>query len=128
MVAVPTEYKATLNSNRVLQREALANILPKGIVERRTKGDFTPRMFSALRRRWDFWEPLAHGTYLADLGLVEPSAFRATCEAVRQGLGGKALPYVCAALILEGWLRTRRTQANEPSIQGFRRGARTLAG
>ena len=126
MVGVPTEYKATLDCNRVLQRGALVNVLPKGIVERKTKGDFTPRLFSALRRRWDFWEPLTHGTCLADLGLVESSAFRATCEGVRQGLGGKTLSYVCAALILEGWLRTRRTRSNEPSIQGFRRGARTV--
>lgn len=125
MIAVPTKYKATSDSNRVLQREALANVLPKGIVERKTKGDFTPRMFSALRRRWDFWEPLTHGTCLADLGLVEAFEFRTTCEGVRQGLSGNTLSYVCAALILEGWLRTRRTRANEPGIQGFRRGART---
>ena len=126
MIAVPREYKATLDSNRVLQRAALANVLPKSIVERKTKGDFTPRLFSALRRRWDFWEPLTHGTYLADLGIVEPFTFRDTCEALRQGLAGEGPYYLCGALILEGWLRARRTRSNEPSIQEFRRGARTL--
>lgn len=127
MISVPTEYKVGSEGNRVLQRQALANVLPETIVRRRSKGDFTPRLFSALRRRWDFWEPLTYGTYLADLGLVDPAKFRSSCEALRQGLGGEMVSYLGAALILERWLRTREIRLDEPGIRQFRRRAEMLA-
>ena len=120
MIAVPWKYKVTADSNRVLQRRAFGNILPKAIVHRTTKGNFTPRLFSALRRRWDFWEPLTHGTHLADLGLVDPAGFRRSCEALRHGIATDALSIQCAALILEQWLRTRRIRSDHPGLRRFR--------
>jgi len=119
MIAIPWKYKVTADSNRVLQRRALRNILPKAIVNRTTKGDFTPRLFSALRRRWDFWEPLTTGTYLADLGLVDSTGFRRSCEALRHGISTDS-SIQCAALILEQWLRTRRIRSDDSSLRRFR--------
>ena len=120
MIATPCNYKVTADSNRVLQRRALRSILPKTIVNRTTKGDFTPRLFSALRRRWDFWEPLTNGTHLADLGLVDPARFRRSCEVLRHGIVTDSFSIQCAALILEQWLRTRRIRSDDSNLRRFR--------
>ena len=123
MIAIPWNCKITANSTRVLQRRAFGNILPKAILHRTTKASFTARFFSALRRRWDFWEPLAKGTYLADLGLVNSAEFRRSCEALRQGIATDSIGSQCAALILEQWLRMRRIRTDDPSLRRFRHDA-----
>lgn len=123
MIGISWKYKVTADSNRVLQRRALRDILPKTIANRTTKGDFTPRLFSALRRRWDFWEPLTTGKHLADLGLIDPSGLRRSCEALRHGVSTDSLSVQCAALLLEQWLRTRRIRSDEPSLRRFREDA-----
>jgi hypothetical protein len=107
MVRLPARYKATASDTRVLQRRALADLLPESVVRRQSKGDYTPRFFRGLRRRWDFWEVLARGTHLADLGIVDPGGFHASCLKALAGLSDE-LNFIVPALLLEAWLREPR--------------------
>jgi asparagine synthase (glutamine-hydrolysing) len=107
MVRLPARYKATASDTRVLQRRALADVLPEKVARRRAKGDYTPRFFRGLRRRWDFWEVLARGKHLADLGVVDPARFHSSCLRALAGHGAE-LNFLVPALLLEAWLREPR--------------------
>lgn len=116
MLGVPDHLKTDADQNRVLQRRALRGLLPDVVIGRSSKGDFTPRFFKGLRRSWAAWEPLTWGTRLGDLGLLDPAAFRHACIRLREGQAGPQLSFLVAALLLEGWLKSRETVATTASV------------
>jgi asparagine synthase (glutamine-hydrolysing) len=107
MLSLPSALKWSPHANRILQRRALRDVLPREVARRITKADFTPLFFKNLRSRWDFWGPLTAGTHLADLGLVDAAAFRRAGERLRHGFAADHLHYMCSALLLEAWLTHR---------------------
>jgi asparagine synthase (glutamine-hydrolysing) len=110
LVALPQRLKASARNNRILQRQALAGVLPDLVRLRRTKGDFTARFFRGLRNHWDMWGLSAPGRRLADRGIVNPAQFQEACQRLRHGEGTDS-PYLAAALVMEAWLAARTRHA-----------------
>jgi hypothetical protein len=109
-LALPWEQLQTPDQDRVIQRRALAGVLPEMIRTRRTKatgGDLVVRGF---RDAWPRIQHLLRATRVADLGLVEPVAFREACARLRHGVFGTHLRFFMATLSLEMWLTAKETE------------------
>jgi len=106
-VAVPTWLRGSPYRYKPLLTTAMADLLPKPIATRRTKGDFTPDHYLGLRANSDVLRHLADGR-LAERGLVDPDRLRRLLDQAALGL-----PVTFSAfepvLAAEIWLRAIET-------------------
>ena len=92
----PAEYKP-------IMREALADLFPASLANRRTKGSFSADFYQGMRTNLSVLHGLADGR-LAVLGLVNPDALRRALTAVSAGVP-VAFSAVEPAIAAEVWLR-----------------------
>jgi asparagine synthase (glutamine-hydrolysing) len=92
----PAEYKPIL-------RAAMADLFPAQLARRTTKGSYTSDYYGGIRANLDALSELADGR-LADLGLIDPAAFRRT---LRLAAAGVQAAYVTVEPVIrtEVWLR-----------------------
>jgi asparagine synthase (glutamine-hydrolysing) len=103
MLALPWDQKITGGDTRLIQRRALASVLPDAVRLRRTKADFTRRMIRSLSTG-RHWERIARGVHLHALGIVRQPHFSLACERLQRGLITDDVRYYVAALTIEAWL------------------------
>jgi asparagine synthase (glutamine-hydrolysing) len=95
------------NFRRGLLREAMRGLVPEDVRLRETKAGFTPALVRTLELLGGFgiFRHLAEVRMLADLGLVEPNAFRAAFERAAAAPLREALWDVLPSLSVEAFLR-----------------------
>jgi asparagine synthase (glutamine-hydrolysing) len=93
------------NRDRVLQRRALADRLPSGILSRATKGSDQPLSETVLLRSGAFFQALLDQSRLVQRGWVDKDLWAG--QIARAGFGVfDGLPNFDAAVTCEMWLRT----------------------
>ena len=117
-LALSLDWKHLLGptQDRVVQRRALAGILPEGVRLRTSKASGTALLLRGLRENWPNARWLADGKLLSELGLVNPTAFREAAERFRHGLMGRELRYFVAAFSLELWLAANPSTPPAPAL------------
>jgi asparagine synthase (glutamine-hydrolysing) len=118
VLALPWEHLVQPETDRVIQRRALRGILPEPIRTRLTKDTATHSLLRGVREGWSNISDVVQGRRIAQLGLVEPAAFRSACEQLRHGLIGNHLRYLIAALSLEMWLRSKESHGRSGGSDG----------
>ncbi|HEX7660627.1 MAG TPA: albusnodin/ikarugamycin family macrolactam cyclase [Pseudonocardiaceae bacterium] len=103
--SVPASVRTTPDEPKPLLRHAVGGLVPKGIVDRRTKGDYTALSYRGLRRNTDQLDHLLAGSRLGALGLIDIPAVR---DEQRRGAAG--IPIRLGAfdtvISMELWLRS----------------------
>jgi asparagine synthase (glutamine-hydrolysing) len=105
LVSIPSEQLLRPGERRSLMRRALKDLLPPGIVARRSKARGGRALITTVRKHWN--ELLGPGRTLliSELGYVDPTKFRIALERMKAGaLSAESLPLL-KALSLELWLR-----------------------
>jgi asparagine synthase (glutamine-hydrolysing) len=132
VLSIPWQHLINPREDRVIQRRALAGVLPEPIRRRTTKAIGTDILLRSVREHRTGLAAVAEGHRLSALGLVDAAAFRQACERFRHGLLGRQLPFLAAALSLEMWLANQDAGAASRSaslpgdravLQGSARGA-----
>jgi asparagine synthase (glutamine-hydrolysing) len=103
LLAVPRQQLVRPGRRRCLLRRALAGLVPDEILNRRRKAYVARAVVKGIGQ-------LAPGSLgreliLADLGIVDPSAFRRALDRAGQGEDVPVVP-LARALLLETWLQT----------------------
>ena len=70
MCAIPWSMKFSLSQDRLLQRQAFAQILPSEIINRRSKGDPSQATYSGLESG-NWWSAISEGTQLVSRGYID---------------------------------------------------------
>jgi asparagine synthase (glutamine-hydrolysing) len=87
--SVPASMRTTPERSKPLLRHAVAGMVPSQLLERRTKGDYTALTYRGLRHNASVLRDLFTDSRLADLGLVNDHAVRATVD---RGAAGVRIP------------------------------------
>ena len=122
MLRVPWEDLLQPDRNRVLQRRALADVLPPSIRDRTDKGDFTMGVIHRFRSIVDAQPRIRQARWLGELGIVDPPLFSATVDRALHGLVDNEANALFSALTFECWL-----EANEVSFVRGSNGTRSPA-
>jgi len=103
---LPSEWRVTAQSTKVVLRRALADIVPAPILARTGKGGIGARVRWALREERQRIEELLSQSILAEAGIIEARLFKRSLDRLTQR--GEGL-YVTLwrVLSLETWLQTR---------------------
>jgi asparagine synthase (glutamine-hydrolysing) len=109
MYALPWQQQVISGQDRVLQRRALAGILPEQTRTRRTKGGPDQAFYEGLRANRDVCELLSSRPLIAQRGYVDQTAWRTAVRAAQFGYV-ELLPAFEAAVNLEIWLRQHDNQ------------------
>ncbi|HEX3811771.1 MAG TPA: albusnodin/ikarugamycin family macrolactam cyclase [Mycobacteriales bacterium] len=104
-LSVPAEHRTSPFAAKPLLRAALHGIVPDAVLDRRTKGDFTPDEYLGIRANHVALRELFDRPRLADLGLTEPAAI---CDVIERAVAGLPfdLPAFDALVATETWLTT----------------------
>lgn len=107
-LAVPAADRTTVDRAKPLLAAAVGDLLPPGLLTRRTKGDYTASEYYGLRANAEQLRALLATPRLADLDILTPDGPR---EALRLGLAGMPTPIgaLGAMLATETWLRALDT-------------------
>jgi hypothetical protein len=112
MQAIPIEQKVRPGQTRIVQRAALASLLPDAILRRRTKGNPTESLTRAFRRSHGVLSEWLRDGCLARLGYIDPTRVQAELSRLTIGAGPTTLPLV-RLLTLELWFRALDARARE---------------
>lgn len=116
VLRLPWSQLVSPSRNRVLQRRALQDILPREVLTRTSKTDFTGRAIRTLAQSRGLQSVHdSGGKWLAELGLIEPEPFSEAVQRLRHGQGGMFLHHLSAAMILECWLAAYDVSPSNPS-------------
>jgi asparagine synthase (glutamine-hydrolysing) len=101
---VPAVDRTTVNQAKPLLAAAVGDLLPPGLLSRRTKGDYTACEYYGLRTNVAQLRALLAAPRLADLDILTPTGPR---DALRCGVAGMPTPIgaLGAVLATESWLR-----------------------
>jgi asparagine synthase (glutamine-hydrolysing) len=111
-LSVAATDRTTVDHAKPLLAAAVGDLMPPGLLARRTKGDYTACEYHGLRANADTLRAMLAHPLMADLGILNPDGPR---EALRLGLAGGAAPMgaLGAVVATETWLRT--VDALDPS-------------
>jgi asparagine synthase (glutamine-hydrolysing) len=104
MYSLPWQQQVTSGQDRLLQRRALAGILPEQTRTRRTKSGPDQAMYEGLRTNRDMYQLLTARPLIAQRGYVDETAWRTAVRTAQFGYVRSA-PAFEAAVSLEIWLR-----------------------
>lgn len=102
---VPAGVRTTPQQLKPLLVRAMRGLVPDEVLTRSTKGDFTAAAYEGLRTHASVLRDLFTGSHLADLGVVDDNAVRATLARAAAGLP-VPLGRLDALISTETWLRT----------------------
>jgi asparagine synthase (glutamine-hydrolysing) len=104
-LAAAATDRTTVEYAKPLLAAAVGDLMPPGLLVRRTKGDYTACEYHGLRANADTLRALLAHPLLADLDILNPDGPR---EALRLGLAGVTAPMgaLGAVIATEMWLRT----------------------
>lgn len=105
LINVPMQQKLRPDETRSLMRRALKDLLPKKILERRSKGTTGEALCRGLANEWPRIRPLLEDSRLARRGYVELEGFKQALDRARHGMEFN-ISSVLQALALEVWLRS----------------------
>lgn len=111
-LAVPLSQLARDGANRSLMRRSFRNLLPPGLLARRSKGTIDETFFRAIRREWDDVGDLRRWE-LCQRGYVDKNELLQDLEQARAGYHG-ALAALIRVFSLERWLRSLNLANQQP--------------
>lgn len=106
MYSLPWQQQVTSGQDRLLQRRALAGILPEQIRTRRTKSGPAQAIYEGLAANRDIYHLLTNQPLIAQRDYVDQASWRTATEAAQFGVVRSAAAFE-AAVSLEIWLRQR---------------------
>lgn len=92
-------------SSKWILREAVRDLLPASVVNRRGKGSIQARVIWSLGKERTRVDELLKNPHLADLGCIDREKLRSACTGTRTSLVPNT--NVMATLSLETWLQVR---------------------
>ena len=104
VLAVPWQQQLHPGADRLLQRRALAGILPEKVRRRRSKTIFDQPTFEGLRQGEAWTRILTDNPRIVQLGIVEGKKWTKAVSQARMGLTHHVQQFI-AASTLEFWLR-----------------------
>ena len=84
--SVPAWVRTTPERTKPLLARAMADVVPAGLANRQTKGDYTGLAYRGLRRNAAALHELFGGSVLGDLGLIDELAVRTTIDQAAAGV------------------------------------------
>jgi asparagine synthase (glutamine-hydrolysing) len=109
MYSLPRQQQVMPGQDRVLQRRALAGILPEQTRTRRTKSGPAQAIYEGLRANREVCQLLTDRPLIAQRGYVEQTAWRTAVQAAQFGVVRSSAAFE-AAVSLEMWLRQQENQ------------------
>lgn len=104
LFALPRGQLVRPGERRSLMRRSLAGIVPDEILHRRRKAFVSRAPLQMMQRQFSALSSDGDRLFLAELGIVDPAAFRAAIAAAVEGREAPVLPLM-RALAVEQWLR-----------------------
>jgi asparagine synthase (glutamine-hydrolysing) len=105
VMAIRLEDRTSLTEYKPVLKRAMRGIVPDEILTRRSKGDYSPHLYSGIRRHQQrILDELGPDSHLARLGLIDPDAVRRTLASVHPD--ARTLAPADPTLACEAWLRT----------------------
>jgi asparagine synthase (glutamine-hydrolysing) len=104
MQAIPREQRIRPGEKRSLQRRALQDVLPPGVLNRKGKGNPSEAIFRSLTREYARLHSLLSESYVARYGYVNQQALMRALERCRYG--DKRSSEIFRIIALEFWLRS----------------------
>lgn len=101
---VRSEEKMNPYVLKPLLKRAFENELPQCLLNRNTKGDYTPDVYEGMKKNFSWFQDNFRTMYLADLGLVDLRKFRECFNRLEMGVPIKLMKFQ-HTLSLEMWLR-----------------------
>jgi asparagine synthase (glutamine-hydrolysing) len=111
---VPMAQKLRPDETRSLMRRALKNLLPKRVLERRSKGTTGEALCRGLANEWPRIKPLLDDSRLVHRGYVDGRALVQALDRARHGMEFN-ISGLLQALALEVWLRSLEHKINSAS-------------
>jgi asparagine synthase (glutamine-hydrolysing) len=105
LIDVPMQQKLRPDETRSLMRRALKDLLPKKILQRRSKGTTGEALCRGLAYEWPRIRPLLEDSRLARRGYVDIEALKQALDRARHGMELN-ISGLLQALALEVWLRS----------------------
>ena len=102
--AIPWEMRFRPGQDRVLQRQALSDLLPPRITFRTDKKGPDEAFYTGFQRNQALLRSLKEDVRIVDLGLVDGNRWREVVGSAAYGRGN-SLPSILSAVSLELWLR-----------------------
>ena len=112
LMSVPIGQKLRPDETRSLMRRALKDLLPKKILERRSKGTTGEALCRGLANEWPRIRPLLVDSHLARRGYVSAKELREALDRARHGMEFN-ISSLLQALALEVWLRSLEQRHKE---------------
>lgn len=103
--SIPLDQLLRPGNRRSLMRRALADLLPREVLSRKTKATVTRGYCVAIQKHWDQVEYAFSSPLSADLGYVDRDRIRTALLALKNGQAPRFLGPLLRALCLEVWLR-----------------------
>jgi asparagine synthase (glutamine-hydrolysing) len=105
LMSIPPSQLLRPGDRRSLMKRALADLLPKELLLRRTKQSEIRCHIVTLQKHWEYLAPILADPLTSRFGYINPTAFRA---ALQEGRNGKVATYflpLLRGLALELWLQ-----------------------
>lgn len=96
-------------------KEALADVLPEVLLNRNTKGDYTPDVYQGIRDQQDWFYSFLSESRLRDFGLIDLDKFREQTVRLTMGVPVR-LPEFNQTLAMEMWLRQQERSRNKCTL------------
>lgn len=114
LMNVPIGQKLRPDDTRSLMRRALKDLLPKKVLERRSKGTTGEALCRGLANEWPRIRPLLDDSRLVRRGYVDGKALVQALDRARHGMEFN-ISSLLQALALEVWLRSLEHKINSAS-------------
>lgn len=105
LISIPTEQLLRPGHRRSLMRRSLSSLLPRDVLERRTKVNSSRYFCAALDKHWSSLESILQHPLIAQLGYVKQPEFYAALRSAKHGDIPNHFLRVIRALSWELWLR-----------------------
>ncbi|MGH3632385.1 MAG: albusnodin/ikarugamycin family macrolactam cyclase [Sciscionella sp.] len=117
--SVPAWERTRPEHAKPLLATAVQELVPRRLVERRTKGDYTELAYRGLAQNADFLIDVFTNSRMAQLGLLDDHRLRADLCRARAGVPIR-LGIFDAVLGTELWLRVNKVDQRPPTLTGRR--------
>jgi asparagine synthase (glutamine-hydrolysing) len=107
-MALPSYRRADPRSFKALLRQSLADIVPKEVLARQTKGSYWGTVYAGMHRALPEITALLNESRLADLGIIEPAAVLALLQKM-DALEYLPFTHFNQVIAVELWLRSLDT-------------------
>ncbi len=105
LTAVPPDQLLRPGQRRSLMRRALANLLPREILARRTKAAAARCFVLLVEKYWNELQPIFEYPLAARLGYIHAANFRKALQELKSGIVPASIIDLMRGLTLEFWLR-----------------------